>query len=84
VDAIETPTPFYTSTGGELYNPECHEYERYLLENQIELVEKLRIGEIKLDWRAIFDGNYGHITKLIVGTGGESVRVVNYSNFRPK
>ena len=81
---IETPMPVQLLDGRVVYNPECHEYEDFLVTKQFEVVEKLLAGELPYQWNATFDAEYGFVTELNLFIGGESTTIVSYSDFQPK
>jgi uncharacterized protein DUF6174 len=84
ITEIETPMPIQMSNGEVIYNPECHEYQNYLVIEQFEVVEKLMTGQLPYHWNVQFDPEYGYVTKLTYANGGESVKDVSYFNFKPK
>ena len=87
---LETPMPIQLPDKSLIYNPECHEYENYLVDIQFEEVKKLLMGKLSngtlsVNWKVKFDTEYGYISELLYGvTGSESIRVVSYSNFIQK
>jgi hypothetical protein len=86
VTETETPMPIPMPDDSVIYNPDCHEYENYLVPKQFEKVEKLLIGQLPYQWNVKFDPEYGYITELIYtpGEGSESLKEVRYFNFKPK
>jgi hypothetical protein len=90
VTELETPIPIPLPDKSVIFNPECHNYENYLIEKQFEVVEDLLTGKFSnenwnVNWNVKFDAEYGYITELAyVVTGSEATRVVNYSNFTQK
>ena len=84
VTEIETPMPIQMPDGKVIYNPECHEYENYLVTEQFEVVERLLTGKLPYNWNVKFDPEYGYVSRLSYAGGGESAKDVSYFNFKPK
>ena len=84
IHETETPIPIQIPDGNILYNPECHDYENYLVTKQFEIIKKLLTGELPYKWGASFDSEYGYIQELTFATDGESMKSVSYFNFSPK
>ena len=81
---VVTPFPIQMPDGSVMYNPECHDYENYLMPNQFEIVEKLLTGQIPFGWNVKFDQEYGYITELTYANDGESLKSVKYFDFVPR
>ena len=83
VRKIRTPEANHLPDGKLMLNPQCEEYERYLVTSMFDLVDKLQhnkqpsgihISAVK------FNPEYGYVTYLRV-FGGESVLEVTTTNF---
>lgn len=87
---LETPMPIQLPDKSVIYNPECHDYENYLMEKQFEVVENLLTGKLSkenrnVNWNVKFDAEYGYITELVyVVLGSEATGVISYSNFKQR
>jgi len=84
VTEIEPPVPLQAPNGKLLYNPECSDYERYLMARQFELLDKLIKGELpERLYEVSFNADYGYIAHLVFGTG-ETMKDIRFSDFEPK
>lgn len=87
VREIATPEVFQLPGGKLVSNPECSEYERYLIPNMFNLVDAL-LHKRQAAGEAIrqieFDSQYGYISYLNFTSGGESTTKVTTTNFIPK
>jgi Family of unknown function (DUF6174) len=81
---IETPVPVQMPTGAVIYNPECQDYERYLVTEQFKMVELLLADQSAYPWKVNFDPEYGYITELNATFGGESLIQFRFYGFQPK
>lgn len=81
---LQTPVPVEAPDGRLLDNPECNDYQQYLVANQFALLNKLLRGEITEKPYAVkFDASYGYISHLSFGVG-ETMRDASFSDFQAK
>jgi hypothetical protein len=81
---IETPMPIELLNGKTIYNPECQDYESLGVEAQFKVVERLLMGQESVNWQVRFDPKYGYVADLSITTGGESMRHVQFYDFKAK
>ena len=83
-DELLTPEPIELPNGQSLLNPDCSEYERYLVTTQFEFVDSLLRNQEHIQiYKLNFDPTYGYITHLVI-IGGEAVKDITYSDFKPR
>jgi hypothetical protein len=81
VKAIVTPQPAILPNGQTIFNPDCADYSKYVIDTQFKSIGGLLQSPFHTEvYLFEFNEEYGYMTHLVV-VGGESTRDVRYSDF---
>jgi Family of unknown function (DUF6174) len=84
VQELVTPVPIQSSENQLVRNPECSDYERYLVVNEFEFVEAILDNRLPYKITTIeFDPDYGYISHLTIEKG-EAYKEILFTDFNVK